>query len=194
MRRIRSPYLEQEGNLEIRRGEYSDIESINDLILSAKKFWGYSDELIQLWLPAMRVSEPELASREFWVGQTSGKLVAAYSCAQLSDEQWELDDFWIHPQNMGQGVGRVLFQHAIEQLQAKGAKTLKIESDPNAQGFYEKMGARCVGKVESIPAGRFLPVLAAEISWRHAVIPGTEAFAPIPRGLTFNKPVDTVER
>jgi len=46
---------------------------------------------------------------------------------------------------MGRGIGRALFKHALEQARKLGHRTLKIEADPNAEGFYKRMGARHVG-------------------------------------------------
>ncbi len=56
-----------------------------------------------------------------------------------------LDHLWILPQRMGQGIGRALFVHAVERARSAGFAFLEIESDPNAAGFYERVGARRVG-------------------------------------------------
>ncbi|MCB9089707.1 MAG: GNAT family N-acetyltransferase [Calditrichae bacterium] len=50
---------------------------------------------------------------------------------------------------MGQGAGARLFRHAVAALASHGIKHLKIVSDPHAEGFYQKMGARRVGAVAS---------------------------------------------
>ena len=56
-----------------------------------------------------------------------------------------------------------MFEHAILTLRADGGTTLRIASDPFAEGFYEKMGARRVGDVPSTPEGRRLPLLVFEL-------------------------------
>jgi hypothetical protein len=73
---------------------------------------------------------------------------------------------------MGQGIGRSLFLHAVDRAKHLGFKKLEIESDPNAEGFYLRMGARRVGLNASEVAGhrRELPVLVYELfrveSWK----------------------------
>ena len=66
---------------------------------------------------------------------------------------------------MGRGVGRSLFLHALERTRALGFRALEIESDPNAEGFYLRLGAHRVGvnvhRVEQHQ--RELPVLIYEI-------------------------------
>jgi GNAT superfamily N-acetyltransferase len=76
-----------------------------------------------------------------------------------------LDHLWIVPHAMGRGIGRALFEHAVKQAKALGFHTIKIEADPNAEGFYERMNARRVGtNVTEIEGDhRELPLLVLEL-------------------------------
>ena len=60
---------------------------------------------------------------------------------------------------MAQGIGRRLFEHAVKSLRVRGIDQLTIISDPHAEEFYLKLGARRVGEVPSTPEGRLLPEL-----------------------------------
>ena len=77
-----------------------------------------------------------------------------------------LEHLWVLPKAMRRGVGRALFVHAVERVRASGFETLEIESDPNAAGFYERMGARRVATTITELEGRLreLPVLVYEIT------------------------------
>ena len=76
-----------------------------------------------------------------------------------------LDNLWVLPDFMGQGIGRRLFQHGLERAKTQGVFTLKIEADPHAQSFYERMGARKIGEhqseVDSQP--RILPIMEIDL-------------------------------
>lgn len=87
-----------------------------------------------------------------------------YSLKQDTEGFW-LENLWILPEYMGQGIGKQLFQHALERSRAQGVYNLKIESDPNAQAFYEKMGAVKTGEHQYELEGqpRILPIM--EISF-----------------------------
>ena len=37
------------------------------------------------------------------------------------------------------------FEHAVDQARRVGFDLIRIEADPNAEGFYERMGAKRVG-------------------------------------------------
>ncbi len=58
----------------------------------------------------------------------------------------ELEHLWVLPEHIGTGIGRALFDHAVRKAAALGATILSIEADPNAEGFYRRMGARRVGE------------------------------------------------
>jgi Predicted acetyltransferase len=72
-----------------------------------------------------------------------------------------MEHLWVLPNAMGQGVGRALFTHAVQRAKAFGVEAIEIECDPNAEGFYERMGATRIGgnvtKMER--QQRILPVL-----------------------------------
>ena len=61
---------------------------------------------------------------------------------------------------VGRGIGRRLFRCAAEHARATGARTLEWEAEPNALGFYEKMGARHL-RAGTSEWGRTLSVMGA---------------------------------
>jgi predicted N-acetyltransferase YhbS len=78
----------------------------------------------------------------------------------------DLDHLWVLPAWIGTGLGRTLFEHAVRRAQELGAMTVTIESDPNAEGFYRRMGARRTGEnVYELEGGeRVLPVMVVELA------------------------------
>ena len=95
----------------------------------------------------------------------NGRAVGFYLLTTESDGL-HLDHLWIVPQAMRRGIGRALFEHALEETRKLGHQILRIEADPNAEGFYTRMGARRVGaNVTNIEGQkRELPVLLYEIA------------------------------
>ncbi|QXZ11498.1 GNAT family N-acetyltransferase [Pseudomonas sp. AO-1] len=62
---------------------------------------------------------------------------------------------------MNGGHGRRLVEHALAVARGLGVSTLSVESDPSAQAFYERLGARHVRNASRPVCGepRQLPVL-----------------------------------
>ena len=70
----------------------------------------------------------------------------------------ELADLFVDPTAIGRGVGATLLADAVDRARALGVSRLVIDADPNAAGFYVRMGARRVGSVAgSSIIGRELP-------------------------------------
>jgi GNAT superfamily N-acetyltransferase len=78
------------------------------------------------------------------------------------------DDVWwmfVAPDAMNRGVGRALLADACDVARGAGLRSLRIEAEPNAAGFYERLGARRVGEVESASIkGRVLPLYALDVA------------------------------
>ena len=75
-----------------------------------------------------------------------------------------LDDLWVEPEWIGKEIGTVLLERARDHAIELGAEQLEWEAEPNATGFYERMGGRNLRDGEPTPWGRVLQVLALDLS------------------------------
>ncbi len=144
--------------MRIRRAQREECATLTRVAHAAKAHWGYPDEHLRLWASDLTVDAGDLDAQRIFCAVAGEEIVGFYG---LSDEDgaWELEHCWVAPARMGRGVGRALFEHAATVLRAAGARELRIASDPHAEGFYLRMGARRIGDVPSTPAGRRLPLL-----------------------------------
>ena len=71
---------------------------------------------------------------------------------------------WVTPAHIGTGVGKELFLHAMQHAAKENISAVEILSDPNAEGFYQKMGAHRTGEAVSEINGqpRTLPRLTVD--------------------------------
>ncbi|MEZ9233868.1 GNAT family N-acetyltransferase [Vibrio amylolyticus] len=146
--------------MEVTIPQKSELEELNHLIVAAKKSWGYSQEQIDMWLPSLIATETTLCDRDYRLARNDdGQPVFVYSLAALSSGIYELEDCWVAPEFKGHGYGRKMFEHMVQNLESKQAHKLEIVSDPNAEGFYRRMGAVKVGETLSSSSGRYLPKL-----------------------------------
>ena len=67
----------------------------------------------------------------------------------------------MHPDVMGRGVGRELFERA--KALGAGCSRMEWEADPNAVPFYEHLGATVVRDSPPTEWGRVLPVMAVSL-------------------------------
>jgi GNAT superfamily N-acetyltransferase len=151
--------------ISIHRATPEEADRLNQIAIASKRQWNYPENWIQFWIPALTISPVYISENETWMAIENEKPVAYYSLKYDGEYLW-LDNLWVLPEFIGQGIGRQLFQHALERSGACGESILKIEADPNAQSFYEKMGARKIDEHQGEVDGqaRVLPIMEINIS------------------------------
>jgi GNAT superfamily N-acetyltransferase len=149
----------------IRRASPEDADPLTRITIASKSHWNYPEKWMQLWIPTLSISPAYISENETWMAVENEKPIAYYSLKYNGEYLW-LDNLWVSPDFMGQGIGKQLFHHALERCRACGESVLKIEADPNAQSFYEKMGARKIGGHRGEVDGqvRVLPVMEISVS------------------------------
>lgn len=146
--------------LTILRARPEHAGTLTNIAITSKRHWGYPERWIEIWTPQLTISPEYILGNETWLAAINEEPVAFYALKQ-DGESWWLDHLWVLPSSMGQGLGTFLFHHALTRCRKHGASILKIESDPHAAGFYEKMGAQKVDEHYTEIDGqlRYLPVM-----------------------------------
>jgi GNAT superfamily N-acetyltransferase len=76
-----------------------------------------------------------------------------------------VEALFVTPSAIGKGYGRALIEHAKREAIERSAKSLIIQSDPNAERFYQAIGGKLVGKRKSGSiCSRYLPVFEIELT------------------------------
>jgi GNAT superfamily N-acetyltransferase len=130
--------------MQIVRAEPQDADALTEISYAAKRHWGYSERWIESWRETLTIRAEFIAANVVWCATEDSRAVGFYVLTNESDGL-HLDHLWIVPSAMGRGIGRALFEHAVEQARGLGARALEIEADPNAEGFYTRVGARRIG-------------------------------------------------
>ena len=146
--------------IRIRPVNPAEADILTQIALGAKRHWGYPERWIELWTPQLTFSPEYFETNESWAAAEDGNPVAFYTLLE-ANEIASLENLWVRPESMGKGIGKLLFLHAIDIARGRGYKTLQLEADPNAVGFYERMGMHQVGERHSEVDGqpRILPIM-----------------------------------
>lgn len=144
----------------IRRAEPDEAELLSQIAYAAKQHWGYSAELMAIWRQSLTMTAQRIARDHVYVAMRDDVSVGFYSLMPTKVAQLiELDDLWVLPAMIGQGVGRSLFGHAASLTISLGGTALRLVADPHAIGFYQKMGMHKIGERPSQPVGRVLDLM-----------------------------------
>ena len=134
----------------------------------AKRHWGYPEHWITHWQDDLTISPEFVAANQVYVAEREGDLLGFYALI-IQNEKAELDHLWVAPAHIGTGVGKELFVHAMQNAASRDISAVEISSDPNAEGFYRKMGAHSIGESVSEIDGqpRTLPLLSVDPQPEH---------------------------
>ena len=146
--------------ISIRRAAPKEAKILTEIAIAAKRHWGYPERWIEFWKPQLTFSRAYFEENESWVAETDHTPIGFYTILEKDGSAW-LENLWVSPEFIGKGVGKELFQHAVVLARQRGYERLQLEADPNATGFYEKMGMKKVGERISDVEGqrRHLPIL-----------------------------------
>jgi GNAT superfamily N-acetyltransferase len=131
-----------------------DAARLREIAYAAKAHWGYDERLVREWADSIDVDDGRMVLVED---------DAAWASLVPRGEVCVLEDLWVEPAAMGRGLGTKLFRRAEELARELGAARLEWEAEPNAIGFYEKLGARYLRDGEPSEWGRVLPVMGVSL-------------------------------
>lgn len=148
----------------IRRATTAEAPVLTQIAHDAKRHWGYPEHWITHWESDLTISPDFITANQVFVVERDGEIHGFYALCVAGDKA-ELEHMWVLPQHIGTGVGKELFLDAMERATVMNVRAVEISADPNAAGFYERMGAQRIGETNSEVDGqtRKLPRLKIEM-------------------------------
>jgi predicted N-acetyltransferase YhbS len=133
-------------NLAIRTAVSSEASVLSAIAREAKATWGYPTGWLEQWREALTISPVDLNRMIVRVAVDRGTPVGFGAVDRIAGG-WEVAHLWVLPSSARRGIGGRLFSALAFAARAAGAAALRIESDPHAADFYERMGAVRIGTV-----------------------------------------------
>ena len=143
----------------LRAGRAEEHRILTDLCMRSKAVWGYDAAFMEQCRDELTLAPEDCSSANLRVAERAGMVVGV---AEISVEEREcyLEKLFVDPDVQEAGIGRHLLQWAADRARQLGQSELIIESDPGAEGFYQRSGADLAGTASSSSiAGRTLPRL-----------------------------------
>ena len=149
-------------NVVIRPARADEGARLKEIAIRAKGFWGYEPDKVREWADQGDFGPQRLQELIVFVADSAGSAIGWASLIPKGEVGW-LEDLWIDPDWIGKGVGSLLFRRSADHARTLGARRLEWEAEPNAIGFYEKMGGTYVRESEQTEWGRYLSVMGVEL-------------------------------
>jgi len=143
----------------IHAAKRNDVDELNRIAYESEAYWGYDQEYMKRFKEVYRVTEEYISKNPTFV-LFEGNLIIGFYSLLVHNKEIELELFYIDPQHIGKGYGKKMWNHMINYCKSVGIKSFSLVTSPQAQGFYEKMGAVMIGEVDSLlREGRKIPRL-----------------------------------
>lgn len=160
--------------IRIRPALASDCGTLTEVSFQAKRHWKYPDEYMELWKEELTITAAYIEKNRVFVGELEGEAVGFYSLVEINEDlkvgtiliekgMW-LDHMFIFPKHIGKKIGTEFTAHMKAYLAEKKVNVVLIFVDPNATGFYEKVGATFRRDSDSSIPGRTIPVYELTIA------------------------------
>lgn len=139
--------------IEFRHAQPHEAKNLTAIAHAAKRHWNYPEDWIEQWKLDLTITPEFISEHEVFVALVDEK-IAGCCALVLTESHAEIEHMWMRPEHMGSGIGRALFEHAKHRAEERGARVLELSADPNAEGFYARMGAKRIGEIPAGMTGR----------------------------------------
>lgn len=153
----------------IRQAKPEEHRILTEISFASKKYWNYPAHFIDIWKKELTITKDYIQQNNVFIVEAEKTVAGYYSLVELQNDVqisgitlkaglW-LEHMFIRPPFIGNGLGRDLFYHCLKTCTYKNFSAIKILSDPNAKGFYQKMGCHYLSEYPSTIEGRTTPYL-----------------------------------
>lgn len=142
-----------------------ECDILDALCFRSKAHWGYDTAFMESVRDQIRVDVEAVGSGRVWVAvDDKDRPCGVVEVDLIDDDTADLTLLFIDPAHLRKGIGRVLYNKALDLAHRLGAQELLIDSDPQAAAFYASMGATRIGAEPTGYQGRLLPRFSVTIA------------------------------
>jgi len=150
----------------IRTARLDEADALTAIGVRATRHDGYDEAMMRRLMPMLAVDSALLAAGLMFAAEDDGALrgVMALRHTGLGGLTL-LDRLFVAPEATGRGIGRQLFGAAVAHTKAIGSTALLVYANPNAAGFYARMGAIRIGETPYLLAPEIVtPIFVMPVS------------------------------
>lgn len=126
--------------MEILRASSNYHKILTDITIDSKAFWGYSQNQIEIWKDDLTISENYINKNEVYKLILKNEIIEYYSILKINESVFKLDNLFLYQKYIGKGYGNILMKHFLEKVKFLEGKEIILDSEPNAEEFYTKLG------------------------------------------------------
>ena len=142
----------------------TDAKELTELTIRSKSHWDYSKQQIEKWRDDLTVSETYIIEKEVYkLIDDKNKIIGYYSYFKIDELNIKLENLFVEPKFIGCGYGKMLMSDFLERVKKTKSEKIILDADPNVEKFYEHIGFKVIGQLETSIKDRFLPIMELKI-------------------------------
>jgi ribosomal protein S18 acetylase RimI-like enzyme len=145
--------------MKIEKACINDNGILTEITKKSKAYWGYSEEQILKWNDNLTISADYIETNSVFKLVNEDKIVGYYSYIAEGEKSVILDNLFVLPEYIGKGFGKYLMTDFINRMRNEKFEKITLDSEPNAENFYLKIGFKKIGEFETSIKNRFMPVM-----------------------------------
>jgi len=145
--------------MNIQKAKIEDHIRLTEITKKSKAYWGYSEEQLEKWSNNLTVTADYIETNPVFNLVHENQVVAYYSYLKKEENQVKLDNLFILPEYIGKGFGSFLMNDFLERMRNEKCQKNILDSEPNAELFYQKIGFTKIGEFETSIKNRFMPIM-----------------------------------
>jgi maltose O-acetyltransferase len=158
----------------IRKAFPEENEVLTEISFASKHFWNYPEDYFEVWKAELTITSEYIQKNILNIAEQDDKILGYYSLVKNDRDFWAgrvfvmkgywLEHIFIRPEFIRKGIGTQLIRDVQKTCKELGIKRIYIFSDPNAKGFYEKIGADYIKESPSSIEGRTVSLFEMKIN------------------------------
>ncbi|MBU3803469.1 MAG: GNAT family N-acetyltransferase, partial [Candidatus Cellulosilyticum pullistercoris] len=135
----------------VRRAKPEDALFLTSISLGTKRYGDYPKESLETGDDELAITEEYIEENIVLIAQKKDTIIGYCSVIEVGESYWRdeafikagywLDHLFIRPAYIRSGIGSRLIEELVGQCRENNIDKLYILSDPNTNGFYDKIGA-----------------------------------------------------
>lgn len=149
--------------MKLRNASPDEVERLNQFIRDSKSIWGYSKSFLDKYIDHWGLTPEIIEQRPIKILEADGEVNGIFRVGKHK-KKIELDLFFVNNKLIRMGIGRKMWILTDEYVRAHKWKGFEIITDPHAEKFFERMGAKTIGKKDFPPERKAVPVMLYELT------------------------------
>ncbi|WP_426483648.1 GNAT family N-acetyltransferase [Flavobacterium sp. 2] len=147
----------------IEKANITDNEILTSITKKSKAYWRYSAGQIQKWDKNLTISQDYIRNNNTFKLIENDLIIGYYSYVFENEKIVKLDNLFILPEHIGKGFGKYLLLDFLNKMKEEKIERIILDSEPNAESFYSKMGFVKIGEFETSIKNRFMPIMEMKL-------------------------------